>query len=88
MTRKGNLGVRGEGVVVALSEPHAQCAAHVVARIRGPELGERGHEVAVVLAREVGEVEERRHAPAVRLGREDPGARVGGTTHGRGGRPT
>ena len=34
-----------------------------------------------MLAREIGEVEERRHASAVRLRGKDPGTGIGGATH-------
>ena len=68
-------------VVVAFAEPDPQRAAHVVAGIGCAELGQRGHQRPVVLAGEVGEVEERGHGSAVRLRREDAGPGVGGTAH-------
>ena len=71
-------GVDREGFVLHLAEGDAQRAAHRVAWIRGADVGEGGDQGAVVRTREVGEVEEGRRHPAHRLGREDPGAGVGG----------
>jgi len=77
-----------ERLVVVLAERDAQRAAHRVARIGRADLGECGDQRAVVVAGEVGEIEERRGQPTHRLGREDAGARVEWRGPGRDGRRT